>query len=406
MMIKTAAKKIISMACVVSLSLSLFACASADADSDRIADGDRVTIGVSIWNTDNLLGKRTKRMIDETAEALGVNVIYFEHDYDRSMLRTSVNKLCAAGCDGILFCPNENKDMKDAIKTCDREGVYLVQYYSRIDETNWPKIYEMSVDSDHYVGSVYEDEVENGYNLTYYLLNNGDRQIGIMCSENDEGNFDQRRHGCEMAIEEWNNAHPEDTAHLSQTVYATSSGKSCNKAVDELLLKMRDMDGLVVGSGSATQVVGAMGALSSHGLTSKVDLVGTGFLDDMQHQLNHNGVYAESGGNICDALYAFLLVYSAIRGDIEVSSKTPGYEICCPYIYISSSDEYTEYEDYFINNMPYSHEEIRDLAKYSPQELIVAADTLSIRDVKTRHGRYVKEGKKDAGFNGKDNGKG
>ncbi len=373
------------MACVVVLTLSLFACSSTEAGSADTGEEDRVTIGVSIWNTDNLLGKRTKRIIDETADALGVDVIYLEHDNDKSMQRTSVNKLCAAGCDGILFCPDENSDMRDAIRTCDREGVYLVQYYSRIDADEWPEVYDLSVDSDRYVGAVYENEVENGYNLTYYLLNNGDRQIGIICGENDAVTYEQRRLGCEMAISEWNNANPDDNAHLSQTVYATPSGKSCYKAIDELLYMMRDMDGLVVGSGKSTQVVGVMGALSAHGLTDDIDLVGTGFMEDMEHQLKHHWVYAESGGNICDALYAFLLVYQAVRGDIEVDSGEPGYEICCPYIFINSPDEYGEYEKYFIDSMPYSGAEINDLAKYNPQELKVAANVLSVRDVKSRH---------------------
>ncbi len=383
-MTMTKAKKVLSLICVVCLSLSLFACATKQ-EAVKKENEDRITIGVSIWNTRDLLGSRTKRVIDETAKALGVDVIYSEHKYDQSMMRTSVNKLCAAGCDGILFCPNEEKNMRDAIRTCDREGVYLAQYYSTIDAMVRPHLYNLGVNSDRYVGAVYEDEIANGYNLTYYLLNDGDRQIGIMCGIGDETTFEKRRAGCEMAITEWNTAHPDDTAHLSQSVYARSSPKSCNEAVDELLLKMRDMDGLIVGSGKGTQVVGAAGALRDHKLSDQVDLVGTGFLNDMERQFKRDGIFAESGGNICDSLYAFLLLYKAIRGDMEVVSGQEPYEICCPYVYVTSPEEYREYETYYLKSMPYSSEEIVDLATYSPKELNEAADILSVRDVKTRH---------------------
>ncbi len=410
-MTKTVAKKFISVLSVVTLTVSLFGCAGNDVTEVRKPDSDRITIGVSIWNTRDLLGSRTRMVIDEVAEALGVDVIYSEHEYDASMLRTSVNKLCAAGCDGILFCPNEYQNMRDAIRTCDREGVYLVQYYSRIDQLGRPDIYDQALKSDHYVGAVYEDEVVNGYNLTYYLLNKGDRQIGVMCGEGDEVTFSKRRAGAELAVGEWNAAHPDDTVHLSQTVNADSSSKSCNEAVEELLSMMHNMDGLLVGSGTGTQVVGAMGALRDHGLSGKVDLVGTGFLNDMKKQLKHDGIYAESGGNICDALYAFLLCYKAIEGSITVGEGYPVYELQCPYIYISSPEEYEEYEKYFVTTMPYSREEILDLADYDPEELKVAAQMLTVRDVKTRHSeKYINEmrerKKENAGINGKNNGKG
>ena len=393
------------------MGLSLLACSGQSATStSALASYDRITIGVSIWNTRDLMGSKTKQVLETAADALDVDVVWYEHEYDPSLLRISVNKLISAGCDGILFFPTEYSDMKAAIKTCDREGVYLAQYYSRIVEDMEPEIYDLSLKSPYYVGAVYEDEVENGYNLTYYLLNNGDRQIGVMCSEGDEITFADRREGVRIAVDEWNTAHPDDRVYVSQTVYAKTSTESCDEAVDELLLKMRDMDGLLVGSGNGTQVVGAMGALRDHGLSGKVDLVGTGFLNDMKKQLKHDGIYAQSGGNICNPLYAFLMVYRSVSGSQKKEAGEPGSEIKCPYIYISSPEEYEEYEKYFITTLPYSDAEIVDLSTYSTDEIAVAAGILSVRDVKTRHSdKYideVRERKQNAGIDGKDNGKG
>ena len=317
-------KKIISVACVSAMTICLFAC-SVTENTTPAADAfdHNIKIGVSIWNTHDLLGERTKTVIDDTARALGVEVEYFEHEYDPNYVRTSVNRLCVDGCDGIIFCPSDNSDMRAAIRTCESEGVYLAQYYSHLTDED-RRINEQAIESEYYVGAVYEDEIENGYNLMYYLLNEGNRRIGIMCGVSDEVTFVSRRAGCELAVEEWNNAHPDDTVHLSQTVYAKSSQKSCNEAVDELLFKMRDMDGLVVGSGTGTQVVGALGALRDHDLLEQVDLVGTGFLNDMEKQLKHDGIHAESGGNINDPLFALTVtVPPVIYLTLSVGTEPP-----------------------------------------------------------------------------------
>ena len=59
-------------------------------------------------------------------------------------------------------------------------------------------------------------------------------------------------------------------------------------------------------------------------------------------------------------------------------------------MYISSPEEYEEYEKYFISTLPYSDEEIVDLATYSPEDIAVAAGILSVKDVRTRHSdRYI-----------------
>ncbi len=409
-MLKRYGKKFTALLCAVALMLPMTACS----DNEQAAVAERgelphSTIGVSIWDTRDLMGSKTKRVIEATADALNVELIWFEHKHDANWVRTSVNKLCAAGCDGILFCPTEYSDMKEAIKTCDREEVYLAQYYSYIKEDAEPELYEQAINSEYYVGAVYEDEVENGYNLTRYLLENGDRKIGIMCGSGDDDTFANRKAGCELAITEWNNAYPDDTVVLSNPVLAKTSTGSCNRAVDELLYQMSDMDGLLVGSGSGAQVVGAMSALRDHGLTERVDLVGTGFLNDIKRQFKNESILAQSGGNICNPLYAFLLLYQAINGEYKRTVGEPAYEIQCSYIYISSPEEYDEYEKYFLATMPYSAEEIVDLAEYSPRDLAVAADILSVKDVKTRHSeRYIEQErmkKQNAGINGKDNGK-
>ena len=80
-----------------------------------------------------------------------------------------------------------------------------------------------------------------------------------------------------------------------------------------------------------------------------------------------------------------MLVYNAVLGNYEV--PTDGfYEILFPYIYISSPEEYAEYEKYFVDQLPYNEEELIEMSKYSFEELKKSAEALSIEEVKSRRG--------------------
>ncbi|MBQ2318480.1 MAG: hypothetical protein II182_09545, partial [Lachnospiraceae bacterium] len=146
-----------------------------------------------------------------------------------------------------------------------------------------------------------------------------------------------------------------------------------------------NMDALIVAGGGGDPLVGSIGAFANAGLTGKVDVVSTDFLDDLADQLQSGGMFAESGGHFCDPLFAFMLVYNAIQGNYVKEEGTFGYEIQFPYLYVSSPDDYTNYEKYFVDADPYTDEELVEMAGYSFEELNKAASSLSIDDVIARH---------------------
>ena len=132
-------------------------------------------------------------------------------------------------------------------------------------------------------------------------------------------------------------------------------------------------------------LVGSIGALANEGLTGKIDVVSTDFLDDLGEQLESGGMFAESGGHFCDPLYAFLITYNAIKGNYVKDEGSFGYEIQFPYLYVSSSEDYENYKKYFVDDDPYTDEELVELAGYSFDDLNKAATSLSIEDVISRH---------------------
>lgn len=122
-------------------------------------------------------------------------------------------------------------------------------------------------------------------------------------------------------------------------------------------------------------------------LTGKIRVSSTDFLDDLKDQLETGGMYCESGGHFCDPLYAFLMVYNACKGTESYKPKAGdfGKEIKFPYVFVSSVEEYEDYEKYFVKDSPYTDDEIKKLAEDDFDLLNKAATSLSIEDVKKRH---------------------
>ena len=86
----------------------------------------------------------------------------------------------------------------------------------------------------------------------------------------------------------------------------------------------------------------------------------------------------ESGGHYCDPLIAFMMVYNGIEGSFE--------DVPFPYLYVSSPDDYKAYEQYFVDQLPYTDEELVAMSKLSLDDLKATAAGISIEDAAQRAG--------------------
>ncbi|RKM63474.1 sugar ABC transporter substrate-binding protein [Butyrivibrio sp. XB500-5] len=358
---------------------------AASGDAAPAASGDNITIGVSIWSSTDVLGSQCKKIVDKAAKANGVEVQYVDQGHVSEQVTASVEQLCAAGCKGIIICNSADSEMTSAINTCTENGVYIAQFFRIISEENSPEVYKTACNSKYYVGAVHEDEVTNGYTLVNLLLENGDRTIGLEAWTVGDATFQLRWKGYQQAIDEWNKAHPDDQATMTEPVYANTSSEEGAAAAMSLYNSNPGMDALIVAGGGGDPLVGSIGAFANEGLTGKIDVVSTDFLDDLADQLKSGGMFAESGGHFCDPLFAFFLVLNAVKGNYVKEEGTFGYEILFPYLYVSSPDDYANYEKYFVNDDPYTDEELAEMSSYSFDDLSKAASSLSIDDVISRH---------------------
>ncbi len=391
-------KKLLSIVLMAVMLVSLLAgCGSKAADSAApaasekkeaaapAADG-KIKIGVSIWSSTDVLGSQCKLILDEAAAALGVEVQYVDQAHVSEKVTASVEQLCAAGCQGIVICNSSDTEMASAIKTCNDNGVYLAQFFRIISETNSADIYKAAVDSAYYVGAVHENEPENGEKLVQILLDKGDRNIGLIGWEQGDATWLGRWEGYKAGVEKWNAAHPDDQATLSEPQYAGTSSEGGSKAAEALMSAIPNLDALIPAGGGGDPLQGAIAAVERAGKTGEIDIVSTDFLPDLGERLANGSMAGESGGHYCDPLFAFMAVYNAIKGNYTgFAGKFENINF--PYLYVASADDYKDYEKYFVDQLPYTKDELVEMSKLDMEGLKAKAAGLSIEDAAARSGK-------------------
>ena len=321
----------------------------------------------------------------EAAKALGVQVQYVDQGHVSEKVTASVEQLAAAGCQGIIICNSSDTEMTSAIKTCNDNKVYLAQFFRVISQENSKDIYDLATASPYYIGAVHENEPENGEKLVQILLDKGDRNIGLIGWEQGDATWLGRWEGYKAGVEKWNAEHPDDQAKLSEPQYAGTSSEGGSKAAEALMSADPTLDALIPAGGGGDPLQGAIAAVERAGKTQDIDIVSTDFLPDLGERLENGSMAGESGGHYCDPLIAFMMVYNAIKGNytgIEGNFE----DVPFPYLYVSSPDDYKAYEQYFVDQLPYTDEELVAMSELSLDDLKATAAGISIEDAAQRAG--------------------
>ena len=349
-------------------------------------DNKDIKIGVSIWSSTDVLGSQCKLILDEAAKALGVQVQYVDQGHVSEKVTASVEQLVAAGCQGIIICNSSDTEMTSAIKTCNDNKVYLAQFFRVISKDNSADIYQMATDSAYYIGAVHEDEPANGEALVNILLEKGDRNIGLIGWEQGDATWLGRWEGYKAGVEKWNEANPDDKATLSEPQYAGTTSEGGSKAAEALMAADPNLDALIPAGGGGDPLQGAIAAVERAGKTQDIDIVSTDFLPDLGERLENGSMAGESGGHYCDPLIAFMMVYNAIKGNYtDFAGKFE--DVPFPYLYVSSADDYKAYEQYFVDQLPYTDEELVAMSDLDLAGLKEAAAKVSIEDAAARAGK-------------------
>lgn len=229
--------------------------------------------------------------------------------------------------------------------------------------------------------------MRNGETLAGLLIDGGRRHICLEGWTEKDATFELRWRGYRNARDQWNATHEADRIELSEPIYVGVSASESASAVQRFEGDVPSMDALIVSGGGGVPLVGAIGQLKNMGLTGKVAVATTDFLDNMGEHLSDGSVYCATGGNFCDALYAFILTYQACTGKLQVSQGGDVVNILVPYVRATNASEYAAYKAAFLDEDPYSTDEMRHMAELTPSQLAELAASLSIEEIRARHGR-------------------
>lgn len=342
-----------------------------------------IKIGVSIWSSTDVLGSDCKRMLDQAANSLGVKVQYVDQAHVSEKVTASVEQLVAAGCQGIIICNSSDTEMKSAIKTANKNKVYLAQFFRVISKENSPSIYKMATKSPYFIGAVHENEPENGEKLVNILIDKGCRNIGLIGWEQGDATWLGRWKGYKAGVEAWNKAHPDDLVVLSEPQYAGTSSEGGSKAAEALMAANPKLDALIPAGGGGDPLQGAIAAVERAGKTGKIKIVSTDFLPDLGERLTNGSMAGQSGGHYCDPLIAFMAVYNAVKGNYT-GFEGKFEDITFPYLYVSSPADYGDYDKYFVKQLPFTATELVEMSKLTLEDLKAAASRISIEDAASR----------------------
>ena len=342
-----------------------------------------IKIGVSIWSSTDVLGSDCKRMLDKAAQSLGVKVQYVDQAHVSEKVTASVEQLVAAGCQGIIICNSSDTEMKSAIKTANKNKVYLAQFFRVISKENSPSIYKMATKSPYFIGAVHENEPENGEKLVNILIDKGCRNIGLIGWEQGDATWLGRWKGYKAGVDAWNKAHPDDLVILSEPQYAGTSSEGGSKAAEALMAANPKLDALIPAGGGGDPLQGAIAAVERAGKTGKIKIVSTDFLPDLGERLSNGSMAGQSGGHYCDPLIAFMAVYNAVKGNYT-GFEGKFEDITFPYLYVSSPEDYGDYDKYFVKQLPFTATELVEMSKLSLEDLKALASKISIEDAASR----------------------
>lgn len=342
---------------------------------------DKISIGVSIWGSTDPLGASCKRVLDAEAEALGVELVYVEQSLKSEEVVASVENLCAAGVQGIVICNSADAEMAKAIPTCEKNGVYLAQFFRQITDE---QVLEMAKQSKYFLGETHEDEEKNGYDLCKILVEEkGCRDIGMISYRVGDATAGARIIGYQKFVEEWNEANPDDQVKLGDVMDDKWTADESRQTVENMIDADSEMDGVVV-VGNAQSLEGTLSAINARDLVGKIQVVSTDFTENLGEQLKSGEISAMSGGHYADPYFSLMMVYNAIRGNY---TKPEGdlLEIKFPMMYVASVEDYENYNKYFVESLPYNTEETLAISEETFEDLQATAASLSIDEVAKRH---------------------
>ena len=398
-------KKWVGILTIVAMCCSLTACKDLKA-KNRIerttnqviysdtTDAEPLTIGYTFWDVpvDGFCQDQAAQ-IKLVAKALNVNLIFNPDNTDFSAGAEvgAAEYFAEKKVDGMIVVNFSEDSLVEISQICMDGRIPFIQATRTINDLN---VAHQVESNPYYVGRIHENEYAAAYEVGRKLIEDGSKNIIMLCPEHGDVAYEARAEGFRDACEEPN-------VNIIEERWELADDGSAAEATKELLEKYPETDGIfTIRCGFVPQIVEGQDAL---GLKEYIPIVGVDLDKTIADYVENGAVVAAAGGHHPDASLSLITLVNSIRGAYDKSQ----YPIDINYsmILVDSKETFNEYEEWclgydtdFDNRQILNANDARGLCvDYNKNakldDIVALAENMSLEGVIERHSGFINNDK-------------
>ena len=307
------------------------------------------TIGVQIWSTDDILGGHTKEMLDAAGDVWDINFQFDTPAYSADAQIQSIENFIAAGVDGIMSVDCDETTTVQNATLCKEAGIPYIIVYRRVDnEENIAKL----ADNEYFLGEIADSDYQLGVDLTNAVLDAGYTKIAYIKTPNGNA-MDARENGISDTLAAAG-IEPETVCTLSDSYEASE----WTNFVENILNVYPETECILMSCGSNGGIDAAIAKIATMGYGDSCTTASVDSPDFAAECIADGSLLAVGGQIYNSALYGAVILANYIQGN-PLSDTMIEYPQVQPII--SGSEEADASQEYMIDSLPYSDEELADM---------------------------------------------
>ena len=394
-------KRLIGIALTVAMCATLTACNDIgsknkiEGSTEQViysdtTDAEPLTIGYTFWDVpvDGFATDQANQ-IKLVAKALNVNLLFNPDntDFSADSMVNAAKYFAEQGVDGMVVVNFSEDSLVDISQICEDGEIPFIQATRTINDKDVARKVE---GNPYYVGRIHENEYAAAYEVGRKLIENGSKNIIMLCPEHGDVAYEARAEGFRDACEE-------PDVNIIEERWELADDGSAAEATKELIEKHPETDGIfTIRCGFLPQIVGGQDEL---GLKEYIPIVGVDLDKTIAPYVENGAVLAAAGGHHPDASLSLITLVNAIRGAYDKSE----YPIDINYsmILVDSKEEFFEYEGWclgydtdFDNRQILNANDVRGLCVDYNKDATLAdikafAENMSLENVIERHSGFI-----------------
>lgn len=302
-------KKFVALLLTLVLTFSLAACgAEGGVKDDEAAGPGSFKIGTLDTGSADATTAPLLNQLKLTVETLGCELVTATSTgMSAEETLVALQNLIAAGCDAILV-PAAMISPAKVAEICDPEGVYWGTYFYKFEEGT--EDYEAAMNSEYFVGTTYEDDVDSAYWATSVLGKLGCKNLCMIGLPTGGTTANMRDEGIAKACEEYGMTVLAEERDFTLTFTAAGGAT----IAERFLTAYPECDGIIIAGMTQYCLPGIVQTLEQTGNINKIKVAGIDFNEFQFDYMEQGALHGIVGGHFAGPTYT--AIHTVIKIDI------------------------------------------------------------------------------------------